>query len=104
MKYIRNVLLFIYVFLWSPFYQYKEYSGIVAIGVLFILEHVDIVLQIATEMTMVVGNLLDANESVIIESNTRNHSSERYVYRLLYVLTITFLSCLEQKRDFVQCT
>ena len=36
-------------------------------------------LQIATEMTMVVGNLLDANESMIIESNSRNHSSDRSV-------------------------
>ncbi|XP_052213545.1 adhesion G protein-coupled receptor B1-like isoform X2 [Dreissena polymorpha] len=38
--------------------------------------------EIAVEMTMVVGNLLTANESVIIESNSRNHSSERLLWLL----------------------
>ncbi|XP_052778661.1 adhesion G protein-coupled receptor L4-like [Mya arenaria] len=38
--------------------------------------------EIATEMTEVIGNLQDANESVIIESNSRNHSSDRLLWLL----------------------
>ncbi|KAL4226889.1 hypothetical protein ACF0H5_014867 [Mactra antiquata] len=38
--------------------------------------------DIAKEITMVVGNLLDANETVIIESNSRNHSSDRLLWLL----------------------
>lgn len=39
-------------------------------------------IEIAKEMTMVVGNLLDANETVMIESNYKNHSSERLLWLL----------------------
>ncbi|XP_045164914.2 uncharacterized protein LOC123528907 isoform X2 [Mercenaria mercenaria] len=39
-------------------------------------------IEIAKEMTMVVGNLLDANETVMIESNFKNHSSERLLWLL----------------------
>ena len=33
--------------------------------------------QIAKRLTAVVGNLLDANETVIIESNFKDHASDR---------------------------
>lgn len=33
--------------------------------------------QIAKEMTTVISNLLEARESVLIESDNKNHSSKR---------------------------
>ncbi|WAR26342.1 LOW QUALITY PROTEIN: AGRG4-like protein [Mya arenaria] len=45
--------------------------------------------EIATEMTEVIGNLQDANESVIIESNSRNHSSDRTDEAFIYQPKLT---------------